>query len=154
LSECGVEVIASDREPIFVDYMRSHGLDALVVDASDIGSSGLGAQKNILTQGLAPLISPDLEIVENCYRSIHGALEPSGRAIVVIPRGDPRRYSRYYLHRPILDRLPLATVVAFRHQAIPAKWYRRLPSWVTWILDQTIGRLVGIRDVIVLERTT
>lgn len=146
----GLEVIASDLEPSFVEYMAAHGLHAIILDALDLPPAD-GRWGVILSQGLSTLITRDLDLVARTYVSGRRALDPGGRFVVILPRPWQGGWSSARDHERIAAASGFRLVRHFRHQALPSRWYARLPAPILRGIDGTIGRVVGVRSVFVFE---
>jgi SAM-dependent methyltransferase len=151
LSARGLDITPSDIQPFLVDYMLSRGLRARLLDATDLPTFD-PPFANVLTQSISVLITPDLELVERSYQSIHDALPPGGRFIFILPSlwGEP--WSRASDHLRIADHAGFALVHRFRHQILPSSLYGRLPKPFLRAVDGSLGRVLGIRCVFVFER--
>jgi SAM-dependent methyltransferase len=145
--EQGYSVTASDVVQSFLDYMKESGIPTMKIDARHIGEPNTWAA--IFTQGLSPIITRDLITVRETYESIHSALRPGGRFLLILPRGDQTRFSRASEHRGIYTDAGFTEVAAFRQQLLPAKFYRYRGVGLAESLG---GRLRGVRDIRVLQK--
>jgi SAM-dependent methyltransferase len=153
LTSLGFEVLASDIGDFFVRYMRDQGLKAERVDATDITATVGGDWANIITQGVSTLITQDLDLVEQTYRSAHAALREGGRLIIVTPNAYKRLgWSQDADHRDIYSRVGFEPIEVFRNQVLPTSAYARLPQWSSRSVERLIGRRFGLRHVYVLEK--
>lgn len=151
LAHRGFNVTASDVQPFLVEHIRSRGVRARIVDALRLRETIDQSYANILAGGLSTLITPDLDVVRLTYESVAAALPPGGRFIFVLPnlRGEP--WSKPGDHVRIARESGLDLVARFRHQVLPSSGYRRLPAPLLRFADRTVGRVVGIRVVLVYE---
>lgn len=153
LMQMGFRTIASDIQPFFVDYMKSRGLDATLVDATDIQATTPETFDNVVTQAISPLVCRDAEVIRRCYASIHRALRTRGRLLFIFPNALRRpRWSTLEDHTPIIRATGFKTVAVFRDQVLPSAAYRSLPGWLTNATECAVGRRWGLRHVVVLER--
>lgn len=155
LMERGYPVIASDNADFFVDYMKQSGIDAIIVDALNIKHCYQESVHNILTQGLSPLVANDLSVVRMTYLSIFEALESGGRLIFIFPtvrRKAQNRYSLLKQHYPLFTEAGFKVVCIRRHQCVPPGLYTMANRHVLNFFDFSIGRLLGIRHIIVLQK--
>lgn len=149
----GFSPTASDVQPFFVDYMKSQGLDAAVVDATDIQATVPDAFDNVLAQAVSTLVTRDLDVVRRCYASIHAALKPGGRLLFIFPNALRRpRWSVIEDHEPIIRSVGFKTIAVFRDQVLPSAWYGKLGRAVSDAVERTLGRVLGLRWVLVLEK--
>jgi SAM-dependent methyltransferase len=145
----GYEVVGSDFCEEFIQYMENKISNVRKLDALNIMADTQEQWFGIYAQGLSVLITKDLETVRKAYGSIFEALKPGGRFLFIFPRADRSKYSRAVEHRSIYKRIGFKEIALFRQQALPAKFYKyKLARTV----ERVIGKYVGIRDVIVLEK--
>lgn len=148
----GYRVTASDYHQFFVDHMRSIGLDAYRVDALDIAAAGLGRFDNIFSQSISPLTTRDSDIVERAYQSMHDALAPRGRIVMIHAMCNwAEVHSEMQRHLRIARRCGLRQVRTFRNQLLPSRAYGVLPSTLSRGLETVLGPRLGIRFVLVAE---
>jgi SAM-dependent methyltransferase len=152
LAAKGLDITPSDIQPFLVDYMLSRGLQARIMDATNLVSGIDRPYPNVLAQSISVLITPDLALVQRTYESVHDALPPGGRFIFILPSlwGEP--WSRASDHLRIAERSGFALVHRFRHQILPSSLYGRLPKRFLQAADSSFGRVFGIRCVFVFER--
>lgn len=146
----GYNVTGSDYADAFVEHMRNEGIKCEKINALTVGDEQ-HKWKAIFTQGISVLITKDLLIVEWAYRSIYNALQAHGRFIFIFPRCDKSRYSRAIDHRPIYQNVGFREINVFRQQAFPAKFYK---FKITHFLESLLGKTIGIRDVVLLEKAS
>jgi SAM-dependent methyltransferase len=152
LAAQGLDVTASDVQPFLVDFMLSQGLQARIIDATNLVSGIDRPYANVLAQSISVLITPDLELVEETYKSVHAALPEGGRFIFILPNVWGEHWSRARDHLRIADGAGFDLVHRFRHQILPSVFYSRLPGAVLRAADGSLGRLLGIRWVFIFER--
>jgi len=153
LASIGFDVTASDIHPHLVAFMRSRGLEAEVVDARWIERTLRGPFDNVLTCGLHTLLTKDLEGAEDTYRSVFDVLRPGGRFVIVLGNGRPvPHWCTLDDHLPLIAKIGFQIVTRFREQVLPSVWYGRLPWLLLWAAEATLGRLLGVRNNVVLER--
>ena len=155
LASHGISIVASDIEDFFLEYHEQRGLKSARVDAMNIVKSTGERYNNIVTQGVTTLVTNKLEWVRATYQSIWDALEPSGRLIFVFPNAYPssrQPWSTIADHQPIIESIGFEFVTKFRHQLFPASFYRRISPMLTKGFERTLGRRLGVRHVLVLER--
>lgn len=147
----GYNVIASDVESHFIDYMNKNGIEAQFIDALDIKSCSNGIEWDaIFAQGASPLISNNLDIVRKAYQSIYDALKPEGLFLFIEPRGgDAGKYSYIYDHRDIYLSCGFSEQLVSRQQVLPAPLYKYAISMVP---EGILGRFFGTRDIILLQK--
>jgi SAM-dependent methyltransferase len=145
----GFDATASDIEQFLVDYVASRGVPARIADALNLREGLDRPYPNLLATGMSTLITPDLAVVRQTYESIAAALPSGGRFIFVLPSlwGEP--WSKPRDHRRIAQETGLRLVADFRNQVLPSTAYRRTPRPILRVIERTIGRLVGIRTVLV-----
>lgn len=157
LQALGYNVIGSDIEPLFVQHMRSRGLKAMMVDATQISRSLTEPVENILTQGVSTLVTGRLDLVKQTYATIYENLVPTGRLIFIFPITTPTffgppRWSTLKDHLPIIASTGFRNVAIFRSQILPSAWYEQMSKWMATLLENRVGAHIGIRHVLVLER--
>lgn len=153
LARMGFDVVASDIHPHLVEFMRSRGLKAEVVDARQIHEAIRGPFDNVFTSGLHTLLTKDLEGAEDTYISAFKVLRPGGRFLIVLGNGyKPRRWATPDMHAPLIRRSGFRLVKRFRDQVLPSTQYSRLPAWLFNALEFSIGRFLGVRNVLVIEK--
>lgn len=159
LTNRGFDVTASDYAPFFVEYMKSRGLSAFIVDAMNIQSSIDKIFDNIISQGASPLVSTDLSITRKTYNSISKALKKGGHFIAIMATGyseeilkTAHKYNTIDDHRQIVKEFDLKIITLFRHQILPSKYYDKLNKPLLSLIESSLGRYLGIRYVLVLEK--
>lgn len=143
----GYSVLASDYLETFVAYMNDAGIPARQIDARHIDERDHWAA--VFAQGLSTLITRDMATVRQTYESIHAALRPGGRFLLIFPRGDRNRFSRAADHRAIYSDVGFTELGRFRQQVLPARLYGRPLAGVA---ERAIGRWLGVRDILVLQK--
>lgn len=147
-----LDAVASDIQPFFVDYMVSRGLPATVLDALDLLAGIDAPYDNIFSQSISTLINPDRETIRRTYDSVRDALNPGGRFVFILPSRWGKHWSKASDHRQIAESSGLVMVRRFRNQALPSRLYGRLPVPVLRAIERTVGRIVGVRWVLVFSR--
>jgi SAM-dependent methyltransferase len=147
-----LDVTASDVQPFFVDYMVAQGLPALVVDALDLSAGIEKPYDNIFSQSISTLINPDPETIRRTYESVRAALNPGGRFVFILPSRWGEHWSTASDHEQIAEAAGLLLLRRFRSQALPSPFYARLPIFLLRTVEGSIGRVVGIRWVLVFAR--
>jgi SAM-dependent methyltransferase len=149
-----LDVMASDVQPFFVDYMVGRGLPARVLDALDL-SAGIDAPyDNIFSQSISTLINPDPDTIRRTYESVGAALKPGGRFIFILPSRWGEHWSKASDHEQIAQAAGLLLLRRFHNQALPSPFYARLPTSAMRMIEGSIGRFVGISWVLVFARAS
>lgn len=149
----GHKVVPSDYAGIFVDHMRKDGLNAHLVDATDIRAAGLGQFENIFCQSISPFITTDYAIVKQAYASVLDALTPGGRLVQI-----HAMEAWPHVGRVMADHLQLCRdagftrVSAFRNQLLPSAAYAVPFSLLARPAEALFGPSLGSRFVIVASR--
>lgn len=166
LESYGFDVTASDYYPFFVDHMKSAGLKAIAIDATDIARSTGQKFDNIIAQSLTTQMRRNPEIIEKTYRSIHASLKTGGRFLstcclypVVMYPWNKRQRKLYVSHGDtlrIIERMGVFRVLHLgRYQVLKSSWYTESnKQWLNWI-DFSVPRVVpfaAIRGIYVLEK--
>ncbi|MCX8053342.1 MAG: class I SAM-dependent methyltransferase [Armatimonadetes bacterium] len=153
LTDMGFDVIATDIQPWMVDYMRSIGLNAQIVDCLRIVETLNRQFVNILAQGPSPFITSNLNTVADAYRAVYAALDHGGRFIFILPVfRDLQQFSSMADHWTIIKKSGFVPVTWFRHQILPSPYYRHMPQSIHNLLERSLGSIFGTRHVVVLER--
>lgn len=159
LANKGFDVTASDYAPFFVEYMKSRGLSAFVVDAMNIQSNINKEFDNVFCQGASPLVSTDLSLTRKTYNSIYKSLRNGGRFIAIMATGYPEeilksahKYNTIDDHLQIAQEFNFKVVTRFRHQILPSKYYSKLNKLLLFYLELSFGKYLGIRHILVLEK--
>lgn len=153
LKNNGYDVTSSDVQPFFIDLMKSKGLNALFVDALDIFNCTKATYTNILAQGPSPLITSDLSIVEKSYRSVFEALNDGGRFILIFAHAYGfNNFCSINNHLEIIKKVNFQTIDIFKHQVFPSSFYGKINLSLVKLIESSLGKLLGIRYVIVLEK--
>jgi len=149
----GRDVVASDYAPFFVDHLRSLGLEAHRVDATDISASRLGLFPNIFCQSITPLITSDLSVVARAYRSIHESLEPGGQLVEIhaqAARHELRATMREHANQA--RRAGFEDVRVVRNQLLPSSAYRAHLRPLAAVAERALGPSLGSRFVLTARR--
>jgi|DewCreStandDraft_4_1066084.scaffolds.fasta_scaffold10583_3 SAM-dependent methyltransferase len=153
LQTLGFTVLASDIQPWMVEYMRTLGLNAQQIDCLNIYEATGQTFPNILAQGPSPFVTNSLHIVASAYQSVFDALADKGRFIFIFPdSADRSRYSRLADHWPIIAKTGFRLIRHFRHQVLPSHFYRYVNTAIHALLENSLGRLIGIRNILILEK--
>jgi SAM-dependent methyltransferase len=153
LRDLGWEVVASDYAQFFVEHLQSLGLPAHRVDATDIAASQLGRFANVFCQSVTPLITSDLDVVEQSYRSIREALEPGGRLVEIHAQAARHELrSTMRLHAEQARSAGFRDVRVVRNQLLPSRAYRRPLRPVAALAERALGRHFGSRFVLTARR--
>jgi SAM-dependent methyltransferase len=152
LTEQQLDVVASDIQPFFVDYMVSRGLRATVLDALNLLAGIDAPYDNIFSNGISTLINPDRETIRRTYDSVRDALNPAGRFVFILPSGWGEHWSKASDHQQIAESSGFVMVRRFRNQALPSPLYGRLPVPVLRAIERTVGRILGVTWVLVFSR--
>ena len=132
--------------------MRSRGLDARVLDALDLPLQPV-PPANVITTGLSPLIHHDEEAIHRAYRSVARVLVPGGRFVFIHPSPIVHnQWSPASTHIRVAEAEGLRLVRRFRNQALPSTAYAHVPRSLAEMIEASLGRLVGVRWVLVFER--
>lgn len=154
----GFDCLASDLEDNFVTCMKRQGIPALKLDALALADCASAPFSTVFAQGLSTLVTKDLAIVEATYRSICQVLDEQGLFVFIFPSVGSRsaRWSTLDDHRKIYRRSGFRELLVFRQQLFPSIVYRKLFTLrpILSLLEQTIGRYLGIRYVIILQKTS
>ena len=152
----GVDVLGSDYFEFFVDYLRTAGVPAIRVDAFDILRYTEGKTfSTIISQGVQPLAVDAEDGIDRCYRSVAAALAPGGRFVYTLPNAMGRQpgASTIAQHRKVLAAITeLRELRCLRNQVLPSRAYEVLPRIVSMGIERLLGRWLGQRFVLVLER--
>ena len=159
LTNKGFDVTASDYAPFFVEYMKSRGLSAFVVDAMNIQESIDNKFDNIISQGASPLVSPDLSITRKTYNSISKALRKGGRFLAIMATGYPEKilktahkFNTIGDHLQIVKEFDLKIITLFRHQILPSTYYEKFNKPLLSLIESSLGKYLGIRYILVVEK--
>lgn len=154
LIEFGHTVVCSDYAEFFVDHMKSIGLDAHRIDATDIKSAGLGQFPNIVCQSITPFITTDYSVVERAYQSAYETLLPGGRLVLIHAMvKDYKKLPRVMgEHDAVCRKVGFKDVQVFRNQLLPAAAYRAPISLAAKPLEYALGKRWGIRFVVVASK--
>lgn len=153
LRDLGWEVVASDYAQFFVDHLRSLGLPAHRVDATDIAASQLGRFANVFCQSVTPLITSDLDVVARSYGSIHEALQPGGRLVEIHAQAARHELrSTMRLHAQQARSAGFRDVRVVRNQLLPSRAYRAPLRPVAALAERALGRHFGSRFVLIAQR--
>jgi SAM-dependent methyltransferase len=147
-----LDVTASDVQPFFVDYMVGRGLPAIVLDALDLSAGTEKPYDNIFSQSISTLINRDPETIRRTYESVRAALNPGGRFVFILPSRWGEHWSKASDHQQIAEAAGLVLMRRFRNQALPSPLYARLPISALRLIEGSIGRVVGIRWILVFAR--
>ncbi len=150
LRDLGWDTVSSDFQSFFVEHQRSLGLEAHVVDATDIERAGLGRFDNLFSHSITPFITHDYDVVARTYRSTRQALAPGGVMVMVHAMekwGDVAAEMRR--HEAIAREAGYARVQVFRNQLLPSVAYRPPFTAVARAAEQLLGRHLGSRFVLV-----
>jgi SAM-dependent methyltransferase len=149
----GFDVTSSDIEDFFVAHMRSKGLKAVKLDATNIMKGTNLLFDNIIAQGVSPFVSKDLSVVRSSYESVYESLNACGRFIFFAPiTKETDRFSNITEHQEIISETNFKVIKVFRNQVLPSRWYRYVPSFLVDVLESSFGKKYGIRSVIILEK--
>ena len=147
LKSYGYEVTSSDFQWYFVEHMKSMGLEALEVDATDIAKSTDRSFDNIVAQSLSTQMRRNPEIVEQTYHSIHAALKPGGRflstaalyPISMYPWVKKKRKINYRHgeHLKIIKKMSHLFKLVFvsRYQILKSSWYNESNKHICNLID-------------------
>jgi len=149
-----LDVTASDVQPFFVEYMVARGLPALILDALDLSAGIVKPYDNIFSQSISTLINPDPETIRRTYESVRAALNPGGRFVFILPSRWGKHWSNASDHQLIAEVTGLVLLRKFRNQALPSPLYARLPISALRNIEGSIGRVVGVRWILVFARPT
>ena len=153
LIRMGRKVLATDIEPLFLEYLSRNRIPCCYCSAEAIGETFRFPVENILTQGLTPLISRDLGLVERTYSSIYSALAPGGRFIFIFPQDFlGKRYSKMSDHIPILSKFPFSNSYYFNNHIFPTNFYTESNRKVIGFLDYFLGKFFGFRTILILTK--
>jgi SAM-dependent methyltransferase len=153
LRELGWDVVASDYAPFFVAHLRSAGLCAQRVDATDISASGVGTFPNIFCQSITPLITSDVGVIARTYRSLYEALEQGGRLVEIhaqAARHELRSTMRTHAEQARLA--GFADVRVVRNQLLPSLTYRAPSRPLAAFAELLLGRFFGNRFILTAQR--
>jgi SAM-dependent methyltransferase len=154
LRDLGWDIVSSDFAPFFVDHLRSLGLPAHRVDATDIAASGLGTFSNIFCQSITPLITSDVDVIARSYRSIYETLEPGGRVVEI--HAQARRHelrSTMLIHADQARLAGFQDVRVVRNQLLPSLAYRAPLRPLAALAERALGRRLGSRFVLTAQRS-
>jgi SAM-dependent methyltransferase len=149
LRERGLDIVASDYAPFFVEHLVSLGLDARRVDAADIAAADLGTFPNIFAQSITPLITSDPDVIATTYRSLRAALEPGGRLVHIhaqAGRGELTATMR--AHAALASEAGLRDVRVTRNQLLPSRAYEPPLTTLAALAERLFGARLGSRFVL------
>ncbi|MFT4101561.1 MAG: class I SAM-dependent methyltransferase [Burkholderiaceae bacterium] len=150
LRDLGWDTVSSDFQPVFVEHQRSLGLEAHVVDATDIEHAGLGQFDNLFSHSITPFITHDYDIVAKTYRSTRQALTPGGVMVMVHAMEKWRDVAaEMRRHQALARQAGYARVQVFRNQLLPSAAYRPPFTAPARAAELMLGRRLGSRFVLV-----
>jgi SAM-dependent methyltransferase len=149
LRERGLEVVASDYAPFFVEHLASLGLDARRVDATDIPAAGVGTFPNIFAQSITPLITSDPGVILTTYRSLRSALVPGGRLVHIHAQaGRHELTATMRAHAALASEAGLRDVRVTRNQLLPSRVYALPVTPFVALAERLLGHRFGSRFVL------
>ncbi|HTT85596.1 MAG TPA: methyltransferase domain-containing protein [Rhizomicrobium sp.] len=158
LKQRGHDVTASDVSPRFVAAIAARGVPAKIVDATgDIHLQAGRRFANVLAQNVIPLIRRNRDTLFATLKSIHAALEPSGRLICINARTARCQTPEAFFHpreqADIMRSAGLFRVVRiFPHQVVPTGWYKPWNAALFNLADFHLARIAAVRLVSVMEK--
>ena len=149
LRERGIDVVASDYAPFFVDHLASLGLAARRVDATDIAAAGIGAFPNIFAQSITPLITSDPDVIALTYRSLRSALVPGGRLVHIHAQAERKELTATMrAHAALASEAGLRDVRVTRNQLLPSRAYDLPVTPLVALAEGILGPRFGSRFVL------
>ncbi len=153
LRTLGHDVTGSDYHAFFVAHQRGRGIDAHVVDATDIAAAGVGRFANVFAHSITPFITHDAAVLEATYRSAFEALLPGGR-LVMLHAMEPWRAvgAARRSHERLARAAGFEAVSTRRDQLLPTRCYA--PPWRAWavLLERLFASAWGSRFLLVATR--
>jgi SAM-dependent methyltransferase len=149
LRERGVDIVASDYAPFFVEHLASLGFDARRVDATDIAAAAVGTFPNIFAQSITPLITSDPGVIAGTYRSLRAALDPGGRLVHIHAQaGRAELAATMRVHAALASQAGLRDVRVTRNQLLPSLAYEPPLTAVAALAERLLGPRFGSRFVL------
>jgi SAM-dependent methyltransferase len=149
LRERGLEVVASDYAPFFVEHLASLGLEARRVDATDIAAAGIGTFPNIFAQSITPLITSDPDVIATTYRSLRSALVPGGRLVHIHAQAERKELTATMrAHAALASEAGLRDVRVTRNQLLPSRAYDLPVTPFVTLAERLLGPRLGSRFVL------
>jgi SAM-dependent methyltransferase len=149
LRERGLDVIASDYAPFFVEHLVSLGLEARRVDATDIAAADIGAFPNVFAQSITPLITSDPDVVAETYRSLRSALIPGGRLVHIHAQAERKELTATMrAHAALASQAGLRDVRVERNQLLPSRAYDLPISPLLTLAERLLAPRLGSRFVL------
>ncbi len=150
----GREVVCSDYAEFFVTHMRSRGLSAHQIDATQIDRAGLGLFPNVICQSITPFVTTDYSVVARSYQSVFETLEPGGRLVLI------HAMNKHYAqlpgsmadHKTLCEKAGFSDVQVFRNQLLPSAAYRAPFGPLAKSLEQMFAKSFGMRFVLVASK--
>jgi len=148
--DLGFDVLASDLNPFFVDYMKTLGLKAKIVDATIIQESlGVAAYDIVFASGLTPQVRRVYENAVRTYESIGSALNTGGYFIFEFTIARTARYKEtYYTTDEIIKMIDdidcFELVDSQKIKACPASFYREWNKRILFPADRLVNRIFGM----------
>lgn len=151
IGQLGFEVVSSDYAQFFVDHMRTQGLDAHRVDATDISAADLGVFDNVFCQSITPFITTDYDIVAKSYRSAFAALRPGGHLVMIHAMVQRRRLMAGEMarHKELCEAAGFRAVHLTRQQLLPSRLYRQPFTVFAAALERALAPKFGHRFYLV-----
>jgi 2-polyprenyl-3-methyl-5-hydroxy-6-metoxy-1,4-benzoquinol methylase len=148
----GYDVLASDIDENCVNYMKQHNINAIVIDALEIIKNKQVKFDTIFAQAIDALTYRDFVMIKKCYESIYQALNHGGIFIYINPISDTKTRSRVREHEKIYHQVGFRCIKSIRHQILPSILYNCKYPLLYNLLEKTLGRFVGLREVLILKK--
>jgi SAM-dependent methyltransferase len=149
LRELGIDVVASDYAPFFVEHLASLGLEASCVDATDIAAAAVGTFANVFAQSITPLITSDREVIARTYGSVRAALAPGGRLVHIHAQAARRELvATMRIHAALASEAGFRDVRVVRNQLLPSRAYEPPVAGLAALAERLLGPRLGSRFVL------
>ena len=154
----GLDVVASDLQPFFVEYMKTLGLNSEIVDATNIQESlGTTTFDVVFASGLTPQVRRVYGNAVKTYESIGKALNPGGIFIFEFSFARTDEYKKtFYKTEEIIEMINcfdfFDLVDAHNIKACPARFYRPWNKHLLFAADQLVTRIFGMVQRYVIRK--
>ena len=151
LSGYGLVVIASDYSDKFITHMQKEQLSTIKANAMNLKPDLKDfSPDNVYAQGLSTLIQTNCDGLKETYQSVYDILKNQGRFIIIHP--NHKDWNHINDHYKVFLSVGFKVVKVWRQQMMPSQFYCYIPEIIVLFLEKIIGRLLGKRSIIVLEK--